>query len=118
MKLHNCHHTAFTPCFTGSSQLGHCAIQDVGLDDSSVRTSKTHVLIPSDKDLAMVIHALVKPQLDYFHVFYVGLSLRITQKLQLVQDTAAYSPLMGVRRYAHVTPCSNRVALASRGFPS
>lgn len=42
------------------------------------------------KDLAIEIHALVRSRLDYCNMHYVGLPLKTTQKLHLVQDAAAW----------------------------
>ena len=39
--------------------------------------------------LARVVHALVISRLDYCNAFYVGLPLKVTQKLQLIQNMAA-----------------------------
>lgn len=41
------------------------------------------------KDIAMVTHAPVKSKLDYCNVFYVGLPLKLVQKLQLMRNAAA-----------------------------
>ena len=40
-------------------------------------------------NLATVVHVLVTPQLDYCNALYVGLPLKMTWKLQLVQNAAA-----------------------------
>lgn len=38
----------------------------------------------------MIIHAFETFRLDYCNAFYIGLSLKITQKLQLVQNVVAF----------------------------
>ena len=44
--------------------------------------------LPADC-LARVVHALVISRLDYYNALYVGLPLKVTQKLQLIQNAAA-----------------------------
>ena len=44
----------------------------------------------SSDDLATVIHATVTSRLDYCNSLYAGLPLNLTQKLQLVQNAAAW----------------------------
>ncbi|CAI7934913.1 Hypothetical predicted protein [Podarcis lilfordi] len=39
--------------------------------------------------LARVVHALVISHLDYCHALYVGLPVKVTRKLQLIQNAAA-----------------------------
>lgn len=54
------------------------------------------------RDLATIIHALASSQLDYCNAPHVGLTLKTTQELQLVQNAAACL-LTGTSRYQHVT---------------
>ena len=39
--------------------------------------------------LTTLVHAVVVLRLDYYNVFYVGLPLRLMQKLQMVQNVVA-----------------------------
>lgn len=39
-------------------------------------------------DLGLEVHALVTPSLDYCNAHYMGIPLRMVQKLQLVQNVA------------------------------
>ncbi|KAM3835771.1 uncharacterized protein M6D78_010277 [Vipera latastei] len=56
-----------------------------------------------DRDaLRTVTHVLVTSRLDYCNALYMGLPLRTTRRLQLVQNAAA-QVVMGVSRYSHVT---------------
>lgn len=56
-----------------------------------VQLRLVHQLQPyqSDLDLAMVDHALVSSCLDYCNTLYMGLPLKMVQKLQLDQNVAA-----------------------------
>ncbi|XP_070796004.1 proto-oncogene Mas-like [Pituophis catenifer annectens] len=57
-----------------------------------------------DRDaLCTVTHALVTSHLDYCNSLYMGLPLRCTRRLQLVQN-AAVRVVMGAPHYSHVTP--------------
>ncbi|XP_058037869.1 uncharacterized protein LOC131197613 [Ahaetulla prasina] len=57
-----------------------------------------------DRDaLCTVTHALVTSRLDYCNALYMGLPLRCTRRLQLVQNAAA-RVVMGAARGSHVTP--------------
>lgn len=44
----------------------------------------------SQRDLTTVIHITVTSRLDYCNMLYVELPLKLTQKLQLVQNAAAH----------------------------
>uniref|UniRef100_A0A670I2H7 Reverse transcriptase domain-containing protein n=1 Tax=Podarcis muralis TaxID=64176 RepID=A0A670I2H7_PODMU len=57
----------------------------------------------SRPDLATVIHATVTSRLDYCNSLYVGLPLKLTQKLQRVQNAAARL-LMGSSLRDHIHP--------------
>uniref|UniRef100_A0A670J1P8 Reverse transcriptase domain-containing protein n=1 Tax=Podarcis muralis TaxID=64176 RepID=A0A670J1P8_PODMU len=57
----------------------------------------------SRPDLATVIHATVTSRLDYCNSLYMGLPLRLTQKLQRVQNAAARL-LMGSSLRDHIHP--------------
>lgn len=53
--------------------------------------------------MAMVVHALIISRLDYCNELYVGLPSRMTRKLQLVQNAAAWL-LTGSRWFDSVEP--------------
>ena len=53
--------------------------------------------------LTTLVHVLVVSRLDYCSALYVGLPLRLMQKLQMVQNTAARL-LTGVKKYHHISP--------------
>lgn len=53
------------------------------------------------KYLATVTHVLVTSRLNYCNVLHVGLLLKMTEKLQLVQNAAAC--YVGIARYQHRT---------------
>lgn len=53
------------------------------------------------EDLTMVTHALLMSQPDYCNVLYTVLSLKMTKKLQLVQNTAAHM-MAGVTSHQHI----------------
>ncbi|XP_061490034.1 tRNA-splicing endonuclease subunit Sen15 isoform X1 [Rhineura floridana] len=55
------------------------------------------------QQLPLVVHALVTSRLDYCNALYVGLPLKTTQKLQLVQNAAAHL-LTNSRHRDHITP--------------
>ena len=57
--------------------------------------------LPADC-LARVVHALVISHLDYCNVLYVGLPLKVTRKLQLIQNAAARL-VTGSGRRDHIT---------------
>ncbi|XP_058023921.1 uncharacterized protein LOC131190598, partial [Ahaetulla prasina] len=57
-----------------------------------------------DRDaLCTVTHALVTSRLDYCNALYMGLPLKCTRRLQLVQNAAA-RVIVGATRCSHVTP--------------
>ncbi|XP_060124669.1 ral guanine nucleotide dissociation stimulator-like 3 isoform X2 [Zootoca vivipara] len=58
--------------------------------------------LPADC-LARVVHALVISCLDYCNALYVGLPLKVTQKLQLIQNAAA-GLVTGSGRRDYITP--------------
>ena len=58
--------------------------------------------LPADC-LARVVHVLVISCLDYCNVLYMGLPLKVTQKLQLIQNAAARL-VTGSCRRDHITP--------------
>uniref|UniRef100_A0A670II27 Reverse transcriptase domain-containing protein n=1 Tax=Podarcis muralis TaxID=64176 RepID=A0A670II27_PODMU len=58
--------------------------------------------LPADC-LVRVVHALVISRLDYYNVLYVGLPLKVTWKLQLIQNAAARL-VTGSGRRDHITP--------------
>uniref|UniRef100_A0A670HMU9 Reverse transcriptase domain-containing protein n=1 Tax=Podarcis muralis TaxID=64176 RepID=A0A670HMU9_PODMU len=58
--------------------------------------------LPADC-LARVVHALVISRLDYCNALYVGLPLKVTRKLQLIQNAAARL-VTGSGRRDHITP--------------
>ena len=60
--------------------------------------------------LTTLVHALVTSKLDYCKALYVGLPLRLMQKLQMVQNAAARL-LTEVRNYQDIFP-----TLAARSF--
>ncbi|XP_053224999.1 uncharacterized protein LOC128403884 [Podarcis raffonei] len=62
-------------------------------------------LVPylSRPDLATVIHAMVTSRLDYCNSLYAGLPLKLTQKLQWVQNAAARL-LTGSVPWEHIHP--------------
>ncbi|XP_058042561.1 retinoic acid-induced protein 2 isoform X2 [Ahaetulla prasina] len=53
--------------------------------------------------LCTVTHALVTSRLDYCNALYMGLPLKCTRRLQLVQNAAA-RVIVGATRCSHVTP--------------
>ena len=53
--------------------------------------------------LATLVHALVISRLDHCNTLYMGLPLRLTRKLQMVQNAVA-SLLSGVRKHQHISP--------------
>ena len=53
--------------------------------------------------LREVTQALMTSRLDYCNALYMGLPLRCTRKLQLVQNAAA-RVIMGATRCSHITP--------------
>ena len=53
--------------------------------------------------LSTLVYALVVLRLDYCNAIHVGPPLRLMQKLQMVQNTAARL-LTGVKRYQHISP--------------
>ncbi|XP_053224964.1 uncharacterized protein LOC128403862 [Podarcis raffonei] len=58
--------------------------------------------LPADC-LARVVHALVISRLDYCNALYVGLPLKVTRKLQLIQNAAARL-VTGSGHRDHITP--------------
>lgn len=61
----------------------------------------------SQRDLTTVIHITVTSRLDYCNMLYVELPLKLTQKLQLVQNAAA-----------HVLPRPHQQQIASQWVTS
>ncbi|XP_058023146.1 uncharacterized protein LOC131190137 [Ahaetulla prasina] len=62
-----------------------------------------------DRDaLCTVTHALVTSRLDYCNALYMGLPLKSTRRLQLVQNAAA-RVIEGAVRSSHVTPILRRL---------
>ncbi|XP_058030112.1 uncharacterized protein LOC131193674 [Ahaetulla prasina] len=62
-----------------------------------------------DRDsLCTVTHALVTSRLDYCNALYMGLPLKSTRRLQLVQNAAARG-IEGVSRSSHVTHLLRRL---------
>ncbi|XP_058052641.1 uncharacterized protein LOC131204948 [Ahaetulla prasina] len=62
-----------------------------------------------DRDaLCTVTHALVTSRLDYCNALYMGLPLKCTRRLQLVQNAAA-RVIEGAPRSSHVTPLLRRL---------
>lgn len=55
------------------------------------------------KDLAVEVHTLVTPRLDYGNVLCVGLLLKTIQKIRLVQNSVTRM-LTGVGCRGHITP--------------
>ena len=53
--------------------------------------------------LTTLVHVLVISRLDHCNTLYVGLPLRLMQKLQVVQNAAARL-LSGVSKYYHISP--------------
>ena len=53
--------------------------------------------------LTTLVHALIILRLDHCNPLYMGLPLRLTQKLQMVQNAAARL-LSGVRKHQHISP--------------
>ena len=53
--------------------------------------------------LTTLVHALIISRLDHCNALYVGLPLRLMQKLQMVQNAAARL-LSGVRKHQHISP--------------
>ena len=53
--------------------------------------------------LMTLVHAFVASRLDYCNALYMGLPLRLTRKLQIVQNMVARL-LRGVKRYHHISP--------------
>ena len=53
--------------------------------------------------LTTLVHALVISRLDHCNALYVGLPLRLSRKLQMVQNAAARL-LSGVRKHQHISP--------------
>lgn len=54
-------------------------------------------------DLAMLIHSFITLWLDYCNMPYVGLPLKSTWKIQLIQNVAAWL-LSGGSRWEHILP--------------
>ena len=52
--------------------------------------------------LTTLVHPLVISRLDHCNVLYVGLPLRLMQKLQMVQNMVGL--LSGRRKYQHISP--------------
>lgn len=67
------------------------------------------------KDLAMVSHALIISQLDCSNVFHLGLPLKMTLKLEPIQNAAVHV-LTGRSKYYYVT-YFGVVTFASSSFP-
>lgn len=57
----------------------------------------------SAPSLAKGIYAMVSSRLDYCNLLYVGIPLRVTQKLQLIQKVAVQI-VMGMSQIAYVEP--------------
>lgn len=57
----------------------------------------------SQKDLEIVIHALISSRLDYCNSLYVGLPQSTLSRLQMVQNAAARL-LKGTKKREHITP--------------
>ena len=53
--------------------------------------------------LTTLVHALVISRLDHCNALYMGLPLRLMQKLQMVQNVVARL-LTGTRKYQHISP--------------
>ena len=53
--------------------------------------------------LTTLVHTLVISRVDHCNALYVGLPLRLTRKLQMVQNAAARL-LSGVRKHQHISP--------------
>ena len=71
-----------------------------------------------DRDsLASVVHALVTSKLDYCNVLYMGLPLKMVQKLQLVQTAAARLINQNQKVGTYKTDSSS-LALAAYTLPS
>lgn len=57
-----------------------------------------------NRDLAMVIHALVISSLNYYNTVQVGLPLKMSRKLQLVQNSATRTHLQAGASWKYITP--------------
>ena len=65
--------------------------------------------------LTTLVHVLVVSRLDYCNVLYVGLPLRLMQKLQMVQNTAARL-LTGRKKISSHFPHSGGLTLVAHSF--
>ena len=63
--------------------------------------------------LTTLVHVLVISRLDHCNALYMGLPLRLMQKLQMVQNAAA-TFLSGVRKHQHITPTLAALHLGPR----
>ena len=53
--------------------------------------------------LTTLVHAFIISRRDYCNALYMGLPLRLMQKMQMVQNTASRL-LTGVKKYHHISP--------------
>ena len=67
------------------------------------RIAQLHPYLDGGGALTTLVHALVISRLDHCNALYVGLPLRLMQKLQMVQNAVARL-LSGVRKQQHISP--------------
>jgi len=67
-----------------------------------IRNIRTFKSIPTIDALIYVVHAFITSQLDYCNSLRLGLSDKLNQRLQWIQNTAV-SVVKGCRKYDHIT---------------
>lgn len=94
--------SGFTPMLVGIAFLPKASVCSLRVLLDPVALARSFSCFLGKKALALINHALVTSQLDYLSGLYVGLALKMTQKLQMVQN-ATVCILMGATHFHHVT---------------